>query len=441
MSTRPETPVSYFLSAPYPLAPTPGVDPAVDGFHRLLSADVAEIARLPRPAAAGRLNLRAGGEDAVSAAGAGPAAADPADSDDPAYAYKLLDHALLNSRVLVPLFCEEYFRNDFCGKEWQAFAQSFVRPGDRGWKPPIVPVLWRPVPAVLLPRAAEELEFEHARIGAGYASDGMLALGRSPLRRAEYRQAVRRLADLVVASARSAPGARTGVVDLENTESAFDPSGMVRLLVAALPDGPSARLWGLRPPQGDAEPPDSLIHQVRRMLEGQGYGSVVDPFVDPFVGGGLPPPPHPDAVTVLLIDPWALDDPRLADLVREFVAREVGGPLAVLVPWSGGEDGVDGGDADAEEDRRRRLYQTLEPFLSRRKPQLRSLPIVVTDPGALRQTLAQELRRAADQLEHSARGRRRSDPELEPAYDPAAEQQDDPPPRLFGPDPGQASRW
>jgi len=397
----------YFMSAPYPVDPAAApLDPAVARFHRDLSAAVARAAALPHPDDAGRLNLHplpdlppAGpftlpGGRAAEPARSAAIAAGPA-GDGPRIA------ALRRSRVLVPLYCEAYFRNVRCGREWKAF--QLASGGG-----PVVPVLWQPVLSALLPKPAVELAFDHTRFGASYAAQGMRELMRSARGARVYEDTVAAIARAVSAAAGSAP-VREGRadIDLDGGPSEFEAPGQVRLLVAA-PDGEPIGLgWGTGS-EGVAVP---LVAQATRMLEAQGYPSVVESFWRPDpperpARSERPghaehdlPAPHPDAVTVLLLDARVLDDEAACAQLAAFVARQGRWPMAVLVPWRPGPGAAD--------DRRRdRLDEVLGPWLGRRKPELRRLPIVVPDPGLFRPTFAQELRRALDQLHaHAAAAR------------------------------------
>lgn len=376
----------YYLSAPRPRARygarrSARANPWVAQFHEDLSTRVALRAGLADRRQAGRLNL----------------AEEPGEAGDKARA-----EALLRSRVLVPLYCPEYFRDSRCGREWWAFAQRQGAGGDPAAG--VVPVLWQPVPPDLLPEAALRVPADHAAVGRQYARDGIDGLIRAAHARGPYSAAVDGLALRIVQRAAALPEPRRAAgeaPDLTAGPSLFGPSPAareLRVLVAScsgsgLPPGRSVTPYGASgldwsPYRPYAARP--LAQEAVRLAVDLDYAATLG-VLEP---GARPAATRPGGVTLLLLDPWALLADTYRSTVAEFVARDAGGPLAVLVPWNAD----DPENQAAEAILLPLVREVLAPWQRRRAPQLRALPVVVPDADSFEPTLAQELHRAAAAL-------------------------------------------
>ncbi|WP_200301747.1 TIR-like protein FxsC [Streptomyces adelaidensis] len=112
-----------------------------------------------------------------------------------------LKHALATCRVFVPIYNSRYFRREWCGKEWDAFArrqeeQLRTRPYTGN---AIVPVLWvGPQHLTLpLPQVAGKVQYSHPDLGKEYLQSGLYGLKQAG-RHLKYRSSVWALAQMIV---------------------------------------------------------------------------------------------------------------------------------------------------------------------------------------------------------------------------------------------------
>lgn len=114
-----------------------------------------------------------------------------------------LSRAIGSCRTLVALYSPSYFRSEYCGKEWSAFAGRLARYRDETdvWPHALVPVIWEPVPARLLPQEVQAIQYADLSMGRTYLEHGLLHLMRSDPESAEYRHVVRSIAERVRSAA------------------------------------------------------------------------------------------------------------------------------------------------------------------------------------------------------------------------------------------------
>jgi hypothetical protein len=318
----------------------------------------------------------------------------------PEGAEKQREQALAESRVLVPLFSPAYFEDVRCGREWWYVA------GRREGAARIVPVLWEPVPTVLLPPAVHALRTEQPPPGGRYARHGLSALVRTGAWGQEYCEVVaavaRRLVEIGRNAARSFDGAaEPGALappDLTAGPSAFPaapgvlPGAEVRVLYLAAPE----LECGAEPealPYGALGRPWEVAERVARQARERGLRPLVEQF-DP-AAEGLPA----GRPTVLVVDPRALlNGSRGTALHRALaaLADSAISALAVVVPW----------EQSAEPQSRRvrrhpedvqlaRAVDVLEPWWGRFRREWGPPLYVVADEDALERQLSRELRRVA----------------------------------------------
>ncbi|MDF3144372.1 toll/interleukin-1 receptor domain-containing protein, partial [Streptomyces sp. T21Q-yed] len=101
--------------------------------------------------------------------------------------------ALAGAQVFVPLYSPQYFKDERCGREWDAFSRRQVREK----RSAIVPVFWTPVGPV--PPLARNLALRSR--SRDYTRRGLMALWESD--RVEYYRAVREIAEGIVAVAQA----------------------------------------------------------------------------------------------------------------------------------------------------------------------------------------------------------------------------------------------
>lgn len=110
-----------------------------------------------------------------------------------------LKQALATCRVFVPIYNSRYFKREWCGREWDAFArrqeeQLRTRPYTGN---AIVPVLWVGHQHLTLPPAAAKVQYAHRDLGKDYLQSGLYGLKQAG-RHLKYRSSVWALAQMIV---------------------------------------------------------------------------------------------------------------------------------------------------------------------------------------------------------------------------------------------------
>jgi FxsC-like protein len=246
--------------------------------------------------------------------------------------------ALAECRVFVPLYAKRYFTDPKCGRHWTAVT---TRPAAS--PPAVVPVLWTPYPPAALPRAAQ-YDLPAMPEGGGeaeeaYAATGlhqMLQLGEELGDAQAVEQAGRItawLARRILHAAATVPApdgtlpdgaVPAQLADLDNAFAAPLPAPPpLRITVLAptedrLPIGRDESRYGPAPedwrPFGPTLGP--LADQVRALARNLGFAPDLVAFDKP--RAELRSTAVPDAPWVLIVDPWALEDPRIAAQAQEF---------------------------------------------------------------------------------------------------------------------------
>jgi FxsC-like protein len=287
--------------------------------------------------------------------------------------------ALGACRVFVPLYSPRYFDSPTCGRELSAFLRRTER--GRPPEPPITPVVWVPTPVswpdVPPPLAA----FGDADVEGRYSSDGLyglMALRDTGGRRrpdGDYERVVGALSARIAHLAATSPLPQGLPVDLGTVPNPFARTvrrSRLGLRVLApttgrLPAGRDDAQYGPTPlawnPYRD-ETPNGLIKHMVDIAKNLGY----EPDVTAFDGApddlmGELPVGGPE---VLLVDPWALDDPQWRDRLRDFDGADM--------PWVGVVAAWDIDDPQtwrAQERLLDQLHATLHRRFARRRPGLR----------------------------------------------------------------------
>lgn len=237
--------------------------------------------------------------------------------------------ALAVCRVFVPLWSPLYFTTARCGREWSVFMERVQSTSPAPFWGRFAPVIWSPVSASAIPRAAREVNRGRGQESRPDAVDGLYALmpeKRGPWDPA-YRQVVHEVADAVARAARE-PLRSAALADLEDAPDAFQqrsPDLSLRVAILApttrtLPQGRSGKGrygadsldWA---PYGNRR----LAEDVATVTERLGYGLHLVSFGE--VAGQMladPPVGEPEP-TLLLIDNWSLLDESRRRQVEAYV--------------------------------------------------------------------------------------------------------------------------
>ncbi|WP_434527416.1 FxsC protein [Streptomyces ipomoeae] len=303
--------------------------------------------------------------------------------------------ALLGCQVFVPLYSKRYFSNPQCGRQWTAVTQGATQ----GVRPSIVPVLWTPYSPTSLPKRVKD-QYPEMPEGIGeaaenYAAQGlhrlldqMLDLTERPDPEDEHAAAqvsaqvaqvtdwlARRIVDqaaLVPEPSRPSGGAKpVQPMTLAGLDDAFaDPPSASPLHITVLapteeqlPVGRDNSRYGPRVddwrPYGPAVGP--LVEQMEALARNLGFEPTVVPFHK--IQAELRSKELPTAPWILVVDPWALENPQMAIQAREFDR--------VRQPWTAVLSTLAGDDLQTKEqsDRLRGLLMANFPrFLSEGRP-------------------------------------------------------------------------
>jgi FxsC-like protein len=292
-----------------------------------------------------------------------------------------LTDALARCSVFVPLYSRRYFESDNCGKEWFAFARREITRKARG-RPvgdAIVPALWTGLDRDKLPGVAQSVQFDHTALGERYRTDGFYGIMKLQKYGADYRRAVHRLAERIIAvgdqSAEPADdNALSGMLkaDFESLPSAFGPASArrtgnshLRISVLAhdtstLPAGRVGEYYGSTsstwsPYRPDSAQPvaDYAVDLARKCLDCNPQISSLEDDAESWAGNGHPVPP-----SLCLVDAWV----SLSDQHKERMSwlDQVPEPwVSVLVPWNVQDAGLAAATDDLREKLRERLGHKL----------------------------------------------------------------------------------
>ncbi|MFE0918042.1 TIR-like protein FxsC [Streptomyces nigra] len=283
--------------------------------------------------------------------------------------------ALAACRVFVPLYAPRYFTDPLCGRQWTAFR----RRGGPHYGRAVVPVLWvPPTDGTTLPPAALDISTHLPRAGGAeerraqdrYAESGLYRLMELEDDQRAYRQVLARLAERVARAAKDspAPAGAEQVGDRHGLEDAFAPQRSkptLRITVLAptagrLPPGRETATYG---PDTESWRPyrtasGSLTQQAIALAGNLGFEPELVAFDKAYESiahdGPGREPARPVAPWVLVVDAWALGDPRTSDMVRR-IDRANRPWLAVMAVLAGD-------DPQTQRDRKRlteRLRDTL----------------------------------------------------------------------------------
>ncbi len=135
-----------------------------------------------------------------------------------------LENALSRSRILVSLYSTNYFRSEYCGKEWQVFYDRYLhRSQDREAQPAILGIMWDK--GLQIPDPAKKLQLGGDGYPKGYFEEGLFALASLGKFKDSYDEFVFHFARTLVDAAK-AQGVPVffPVPSLENIQPAFGRS-------------------------------------------------------------------------------------------------------------------------------------------------------------------------------------------------------------------------
>ncbi len=327
-----------------------------------------------------------------------------------------LSDELATCRVFVPLYSPRYFNSVPCGQEWHAFTRRPVYPAnlDSERTSGIVPVLWAPMSRYRLPNVASELQFNHTSFGPEYATEGLYALMKLSYFRSAYELAVHRLAARIVQVAEETVIPVGRRLEFNGLPSAFNvtaPTKQLRISVLAyhqneLPADRSPDYYGERRTDWHPYQPvgSPIAQHAARLARQLGFQPTVHEFddeVESIIGGNA------EAPGLLLLDRWALRDPRRRELVRRFDRSEAAW-VSILEPFNG--------DDPECADRADELGDLSDETLRITRRASRPSFLGATGPTGLHtlEDFDDALPRAAMKAKYAFEGRTRAEPEEPP---------------------------
>lgn len=328
-----------------------------------------------------------------------------------------LSSALAHCQVFVPLYSPRYFDSPFCGGEWSAFAEREVHgwAGASGRPTGIVPVLWTRLDNEDLPVAASELQFTHEQFGDVYAAEGLDSLMNLRSLRDEYRRAVRRLAERILAVERDTLIRQGEIHPFSEYPNAFGPPRRpktLRISVLAcdkrsVPEGRSDQSYGKTSldwwPYHGQPPARGIGWHAMELARQLGLEPTLH-ALDAVDDGGIDQTAASDQVEgagLLIMDRWALRDPQRRSIAERF---DRSGPswVGLLEPWC-----RDDPECVEERDALRGLADTVLSR-KRRRPRLGVVPRELETLGEFEAELPEAALRALRAFRESGRRRPRS---------------------------------
>ncbi|AWS40303.1 TIR-like protein FxsC [Streptosporangium sp. 'caverna'] len=252
-----------------------------------------------------------------------------------------LSKQLSTCRVFVPLYSPRYFESEHCGKEWAAFLDRTHGHGEP-LPAAIVPAIWTPMRSVALPEAAEDIQFNHADLGARYAEEGFYGIMKLNKYRNQYQDATLRLAQRIIEVAEQVTMPVGRVDDYREMPSAFTdntPERPMTLTVVApdmqsLPDGRDAYHYGRTPHEWDPYRSRNgmrpLADFATELARSRGFLPEVGSLEDHAEALAAEEPRSPG---VMLVDPWATTREECRATLRP-IDRPGRQWIAVMVPWN-----------------------------------------------------------------------------------------------------------
>jgi FxsC-like protein len=275
--------------------------------------------------------------------------------------------ALASAKIFVPLYCDRYFNNKQCGRQWSVFWARAAARGASG-QHAIVPALWRRVGSDPLPEPAARLNFDHVAFGHSYAVFGLSSIMKLSRYRDDYQHAVYEIAQRIVNAARITDLPTAEPVDLDAAPDAFEDRPSSRRLhvtfvaptLAELPAHRNRSYYGRGPLDWSPYRPTSAapladhVENLVRNLDFQPDTRAFEEARKDLLAGGAPTGPG-----LLIVDVWALRDEHRRSLLARFDTLDKPW-IGVLVPWNTADEET----LRAEESLRAHLDQALHRKLA-----------------------------------------------------------------------------
>ena len=247
--------------------------------------------------------------------------------------------ALRTCRVFVPLYAPRYFVSERCGREWSVFSRRVERSvSEFEATKAIIPALWVPTPLSKFPAATEPVKFDASALGDNYQRLGFYGIMRTGLE-GDYELSIHSLAERIVQAAESAqvlPGGEAGYQSVRNAFMGYPYRKLQIILAPARPDPSSGRdgvYYGGRDAEWNPYFPGetSLAEYVTDLARNLEYTPEVVTLrenADQVLSDTAPAEPG-----VLILDPWAVRDRDLLDLLERF--DRLNKPwIDIIVPWN-----------------------------------------------------------------------------------------------------------
>ncbi|MFI0372604.1 TIR-like protein FxsC [Actinomadura sp. 1N219] len=237
-----------------------------------------------------------------------------------------LADALANCRVFVALFSPSYFTSEYCGKEWAAFLKRYhAHTAGLDRPPAIIPVWWTKMDISEIPEPLHSMQNVPPEFPSAYALEGIYRIMKLGRFREQYKETILRLATVIKDRAAACDLDSAPIPRLSTLRSPFSETSTgsrrppIRLILAA------QTIDGLRP-ERDAYyygrttrewlPFRGEDHTLpigtfaERVLSELGHQVLIETIDEP--------PREPiDGPRVLVVDPWAVKDKDIGELLRQ----------------------------------------------------------------------------------------------------------------------------
>ncbi len=258
-----------------------------------------------------------------------------------------LGDALGNCRTMVALYTNDYFRSDFCGREWKAFEdrQRSHREVAGVDAKALIPVLWEPVQSI--PPGAAHIQYDNLEFGENYAQWGLRRILAADPGGEEYRRIVNLLARQILVAAEHFRIPTVDGLDLTAPESAgpfpsaaerAEPGSHALLLVAARTaatahnrstdpgcHGESPTDWN----PYHAEFTEPVAGRASQLLEERGF-TVRTEIVSDVLGATLDEARGQGQIAVLLVEAQAAADEPFGRALRAYDRSNHPGSAAIV---------------------------------------------------------------------------------------------------------------
>ncbi|UUU29154.1 TIR-like protein FxsC [Streptomyces sp. CA-210063] len=255
--------------------------------------------------------------------------------------------ALGRCRTMLALYTPDYFRSDFCGREWKAFEdrQRSHRQVTGVDAKALIPVLWEPVQNI--PSGAAHIQYDNLDFGENYARWGLRRILVADPGGEEYRRIVNLIAHQILVAAEHFRILPANGLDLTGPESAgpfpsaaerAEPGSHALLLVAARTaanahkrstdpgcHGESPTDWN----PYHAECPEPLARRASLLLEERGF-TVRTEIVSDVLGATLDEARGQGQVAVLLVEALAAADEPFGSALRAYDRSNHPGSAAIV---------------------------------------------------------------------------------------------------------------